>query len=119
MRRLLPLLLLAPALTGLPNAGSGAETLCAGPGCANGGKPNPRFPRRRPGAGAGVSRPARVDRADAGPNEVKAVDGERWAERLPLTLARGVADNLTRALGRPVPLTPADRPGAAPDCNYS
>lgn len=114
MRRLLPLLLLAPALTGCLTPEPAPKLYVLDPVV-----PTAASLTRVSLAVAPAQVPEYLDRPElivrTGPNEVKAVDGERWAERLPLTLARGVADNLTRALGRPVPLTPADRPGATPD----
>lgn len=115
MRRLLPLLLLAPALTACLTPEPAPKLYVLDPVAGIAAPTQTRLSL----AVAPAQVPEYLDRPElivrAGPNEVKAVDGERWAERLPVTLARGVADNLTRALGRPVPLTPSDRPGVAPD----
>lgn len=114
MRRLLPLLLLAPALTGCLTPEPAPKLYVLDPVV-----PVAANQTRVSLAVAPAQVPEYLDRPElivrTGPNEVKTVDGERWAERLPLTLARGLADNLARALGRPVPLTPTDRPGTAPD----
>ncbi len=117
MRRLLPLLLLAPALGG-----------CLTP------EPAPRLyvldpvavpptaaplPQRLAIGIAAAQVPEYLDRPElivrAGANEVRAVDGDRWAERLPATLSRVLSENLTRLLGQQTQLIQASRPAVPLD----
>lgn len=112
MRRLLPLLLLAPALTGCLTPEPAPRLYVLDPLPSQNGV-SPLAQKLTVGV-AMPEVPEYLDRPElvvrTGPNEVKAVDNERWAERLPTTLARALSDNLTQLLGQQTYLAQSNRP---------
>lgn len=117
MRRLLPLLLLAPALAGCLTPEPAPRLYVLDPVALT--NPPARLPQKLTIGIAAAQVPEYLDRPElivrAGANEVKAVDGERWAERLPATLSRVVSENLTRLLGQQTQLIQASRPAVPLD----
>ncbi len=99
---LLSLALLAPALTGCLTPTPAARLYVLDP-LDGPSTPALRLDQRL-ALGIGPSQvPEYLDRPElvvrAGPNEVSAVESDRWAERLPVTLSRVLTENLSRLLG--------------------
>ncbi|WP_052711713.1 PqiC family protein [Elstera litoralis] len=93
--------LLAPALTGCLTGTPPARLYVLDP--LEVVSPAPRLDQRL-ALGIGATQvPEYLDRPElvvrAGTNEVSAVETDRWAERLPVTLSRVLTENLSRLLG--------------------
>lgn len=93
--------LLAPALSGCLTTAPPARLYVLDP--LEGVSPAARLDHRLAlGIGATLV-PEYLDRPElvvrAGSNEVRAVETDRWAERLPVTLSRVLTENLSRLLG--------------------